>query len=245
MVSAIYWLFFCHCIVHSSQQMWSVCCVHGIAFKLCFFLSTEQKSFDITQNISTQVISEPVKSTMSLFSSCRKRWEGLVHISELRREGRVANVADVVSKGQRVKIKVLSFTGSKTSLSMKVRRTENKRFKCMCEQNSEGAFSVLWFLTFMFSPGRPSSLYKCKWPNIFIPSLPGCGPGDRRGPEPQQEEKRRPRRRWGDLYAEPGPAEQPEPGPRPRDGAGRHPGAKEAHQNFWPREVGDQTGGCV
>ncbi|TNN84745.1 ATP-dependent RNA helicase DHX8 [Liparis tanakae] len=50
----------------------------------------------------------------------RKRWEGLVHISELRREGRVANVADVVSKGQRVKIKVLSFTGSKTSLSMKI-----------------------------------------------------------------------------------------------------------------------------
>uniref|UniRef100_A0A6Q2ZIC3 ATP-dependent RNA helicase DHX8 n=1 Tax=Esox lucius TaxID=8010 RepID=A0A6Q2ZIC3_ESOLU len=49
----------------------------------------------------------------------RKRWEGLVHISELRREGRVANVADVVQKGQRVKIKVLSFTGSKTSLSMK------------------------------------------------------------------------------------------------------------------------------
>ncbi|KAJ4940497.1 hypothetical protein JOQ06_026797 [Pogonophryne albipinna] len=52
-------------------------------------------------------------------SGLRKRWEGLVHISELRREGRVANVADVVSKGQRVKIKVLSFTGSKTSLSMK------------------------------------------------------------------------------------------------------------------------------
>lgn len=52
----------------------------------------------------------------------RKRWEGLVHISELRREGRVANVADVVRKGQRVKVKVLSFTGSKTSLSMKVGR---------------------------------------------------------------------------------------------------------------------------
>lgn len=59
--------------------------------------------------------------TTLLSSECRKRWEGLVHISELRREGRVANVADVVSKGQRVKIKVLSFTGSKTSLSMKVR----------------------------------------------------------------------------------------------------------------------------
>lgn len=56
-----------------------------------------------------------------LFCRDRKRWEGLVHISELRREGRVANVADVVSKGQRVKVKVLSFTGSKTSLSMKVR----------------------------------------------------------------------------------------------------------------------------
>uniref|UniRef100_UPI00358F02B1 ATP-dependent RNA helicase DHX8 isoform X2 n=1 Tax=Myxine glutinosa TaxID=7769 RepID=UPI00358F02B1 len=49
----------------------------------------------------------------------RKRWEGLVHISEIRREGRVASVADIVSKGQRVKIKVLSFTGTKTSLSMK------------------------------------------------------------------------------------------------------------------------------
>lgn len=119
-----------------------LCAWHS--FQTVFFLSTAQKSFDdITQNISTQVISEPVKSTMSLFSSCRKRWEGLVHISELRREGRVANVADVVSKGQRVKIKVLSFTGSKTSLSMKVRRTENKQYKCMCEQNSEGALSVL------------------------------------------------------------------------------------------------------
>lgn len=61
-----------------------------------------------------------VRSNESLL--CRKRWEGLVHISELRREGRVANVADVVRKGQRVKVKVLSFTGSKTSLSMKVGR---------------------------------------------------------------------------------------------------------------------------
>lgn len=51
----------------------------------------------------------------------RKRWEGLVHTSELRREGRIANVADVVTRGQRVKVKVLSFTGTKASLSMKVR----------------------------------------------------------------------------------------------------------------------------
>nr|XP_042908031.1 ATP-dependent RNA helicase DHX8 isoform X3 [Parasteatoda tepidariorum] len=49
----------------------------------------------------------------------RKRWEGLVHISQLRREGRVTSVGDVVQKGQRVKVKVLSFTGQKTSLSMK------------------------------------------------------------------------------------------------------------------------------
>lgn len=39
---------------------------------------------------------------------------------QLRREGRVTSVGDVVQKGQRVKVKVLSFTGQKTSLSMKV-----------------------------------------------------------------------------------------------------------------------------
>lgn len=49
----------------------------------------------------------------------RKRWEGLVHISQLRKEGRVGSVADVVEKGQKCKVKVLSFTGQKTSLSMK------------------------------------------------------------------------------------------------------------------------------
>ena len=39
---------------------------------------------------------------------------------QLRREGRVSNVSDVVSKGQKVKVKVLSITGTKVSLSMKV-----------------------------------------------------------------------------------------------------------------------------
>ena len=39
---------------------------------------------------------------------------------QLRREGRVANVSDVVHRGQRVKVKVLSMTGNKISLSMKV-----------------------------------------------------------------------------------------------------------------------------
>lgn len=49
----------------------------------------------------------------------RKRREGLVHISQIRREGRVTDVTDVVSRGQNVFVKVLSFTGDKTSLSMK------------------------------------------------------------------------------------------------------------------------------
>ncbi|GFW57196.1 ATP-dependent RNA helicase DHX8 [Trichonephila clavipes] len=49
----------------------------------------------------------------------QKLWEGLVHISQLQQKGRVANVGDVVKRGQRVKVKVLSFTGQKTSLSMK------------------------------------------------------------------------------------------------------------------------------
>jgi ATP-dependent RNA helicase DHX8/PRP22 len=42
-----------------------------------------------------------------------------VHISQLRAEGRVTNVSEVVSRGMKVKIKVLSVTGQKVSLSMK------------------------------------------------------------------------------------------------------------------------------
>ncbi|CAF4843872.1 unnamed protein product [Pieris macdunnoughi] len=49
----------------------------------------------------------------------RKRWEGLVHISQLRAEGRVTNVSDIVSRGDKVKVKVLSVTGQKVSLTMK------------------------------------------------------------------------------------------------------------------------------
>ena len=48
----------------------------------------------------------------------RKKVEGLVHISQLRREGRVNSVDEVVSRGDKVLVKVLS-TGTKTSLSMK------------------------------------------------------------------------------------------------------------------------------
>uniref|UniRef100_A0A8C9L7D5 ATP-dependent RNA helicase DHX8 n=1 Tax=Pavo cristatus TaxID=9049 RepID=A0A8C9L7D5_PAVCR len=94
----------------------------------------------------------------------RKRWEGLVHISELRREGRVANVADVVSKGQRVKVKVLSFTGSKTSLSMKDVDQDtgedlnpNRRRNLVGETNEE---------TSMRNPDRPSHLSLVNAPEV-------------------------------------------------------------------------------
>jgi len=49
----------------------------------------------------------------------KKKTEGLVHISQLRREGRVNKVEDVVSKNQQVKVKILTITGQKISLSMK------------------------------------------------------------------------------------------------------------------------------
>uniref|UniRef100_A0A286XYC8 ATP-dependent RNA helicase DHX8 n=1 Tax=Cavia porcellus TaxID=10141 RepID=A0A286XYC8_CAVPO len=99
----------------------------------------------------------------------RKRWEGLVHISELRREGRVANVADVVSKGQRVKVKVLSFTGTKTSLSMKDVDQEsgedlnpNRRRNLVGEASEEAA---------MRNPDRPSHLSLVSAPEVEDDSL--------------------------------------------------------------------------
>jgi len=44
--------------------------------------------------------------------------EGLVHISQLK-DQRVGAVADVVNRGQKVKVKVISYAGTKVSLSMK------------------------------------------------------------------------------------------------------------------------------
>lgn len=49
----------------------------------------------------------------------KKRWEGLVHISQLRSEGRVTDVTEVVNRNSTVKVKVMSVTGQKVSLSMK------------------------------------------------------------------------------------------------------------------------------
>lgn len=50
----------------------------------------------------------------------RKKWEGLVHVSQLRSEGRVSSVSDVVQRGQKVKVKVLALNGQRVSLSLKV-----------------------------------------------------------------------------------------------------------------------------
>ena len=44
-----------------------------------------------------------------------------IDLFQLRREGRVNDVKDVVTRGQSVKVKVLSIVGKKISLSMKVR----------------------------------------------------------------------------------------------------------------------------
>ncbi|XP_037940793.1 ATP-dependent RNA helicase DHX8-like isoform X2 [Teleopsis dalmanni] len=57
----------------------------------------------------------------------RKRWEGLVHISQLRSEGRVTDVTEVVHRNQTVKVKVMSITGQKVSLSMKEVEQETGR----------------------------------------------------------------------------------------------------------------------
>eukprot|EP00467_Chlorarachnion_reptans_P021821 CAMPEP_0114522842 /NCGR_PEP_ID=MMETSP0109-20121206/20963_1 /TAXON_ID=29199 /ORGANISM="Chlorarachnion reptans, Strain CCCM449" /LENGTH=1136 /DNA_ID=CAMNT_0001704097 /DNA_START=88 /DNA_END=3498 /DNA_ORIENTATION=+ len=47
------------------------------------------------------------------------RVEGLVHITAIRPGGRVMNIKDEISRGQKVKVKVLSIIGSKISLSMR------------------------------------------------------------------------------------------------------------------------------
>lgn len=38
----------------------------------------------------------------------RKRWEGLVHISQLRAQGRVSEVSEVVSRGMKIKVRHFS-----------------------------------------------------------------------------------------------------------------------------------------
>jgi ATP-dependent RNA helicase DHX8/PRP22 len=47
------------------------------------------------------------------------RKEGLVHVSQLKASGKVLNPAEVVRRGQAVKVKVISVTGQRISLTMK------------------------------------------------------------------------------------------------------------------------------
>ena len=82
----------------------------------------------LSQPVVSQVYDGKVSSIMQFgcfvqLEGVRGRHEGLVHISQLRREGRIKEVGEVVRRGQKVKVKVLSITGSKMSLSMKVRTT--------------------------------------------------------------------------------------------------------------------------
>ena len=50
-------------------------------------------------------------------SEVRGQYKGLVHISQLRSEEWVRDINDVVRRGQKVKVKVLSITGKKMSLN--------------------------------------------------------------------------------------------------------------------------------
>ena len=79
----------------------------------------------LSQPVVSQIYDGKVSSLMQFgcfvqLEGVRGRHEGLVHISQLRREGRIKEVSEAVKRGQRVKVKVLSITGSKMSLSMKV-----------------------------------------------------------------------------------------------------------------------------
>ncbi len=86
----------------------------------------------LSQPVVSQVYDGKVSSIMQFgcfvqLEGVRGRHEGLVHISQLRREGRIKDVTEVVRRGQKVKVKVLSITGSKMSLSMKARERERDK----------------------------------------------------------------------------------------------------------------------
>lgn len=95
----------------------------------------------VSQPVVSQVYDGKVSSIMQFgcfvqLEGVRGRHEGLVHISQLRREGRIKDVTEVVRRGQKVKVKVLSITGSKMSLSMKARdimQIADLKLGCMVE----------------------------------------------------------------------------------------------------------------
>ena len=93
----------------------------------------------------------------------RKRWEGLVHISQLRSEGRVTNVAEVVSRGQKAFVKVVSVTGQKVSLSMKdVDQDTGEDLNPAPSTSSRPGLTNRESETALRNPDRPLSLLELK-----------------------------------------------------------------------------------
>ncbi len=95
-----------------------------------------KKSMVSTQSVDVPKASPSRRSRMFHFQTQKvdgqkavaiTRVQRCVSFLQLRKEGRVNNVSDVVQRGQKVKVKCLSFTGQKTGLSLKVRS-----FKRIC-----------------------------------------------------------------------------------------------------------------
>jgi ATP-dependent RNA helicase DHX8/PRP22 len=101
----------------------------------------------------------------------RKKTEGLVHISNLRPEGRVNAVTDVVTRHQKVWVKVTSLTSTKVGLSMKevdqatgkdLNPQNSKRLKEAARdyeqsQLSGGGFGGATYSAVSRNPDRPES----------------------------------------------------------------------------------------
>ena len=65
----------------------------------------------------------------------RKKTEGLVHISQLRREGRVNRVEEVVARGQAVKVKV-SESGKSRSAKFKPKNCISVNLELLSGKNT-------------------------------------------------------------------------------------------------------------
>ncbi|XP_046446115.1 ATP-dependent RNA helicase DHX8-like [Daphnia pulex] len=93
----------------------------------------------------------------------RKKCEGLVHISQLRREGRVNSVAEVVNRGDKVHVKVMSIAGQKISLSMKdVDQDTGEDLNPAPSTSSRPGLTSQESETALRNPDRPLSLLDLK-----------------------------------------------------------------------------------
>lgn len=92
----------------------------------------------------------------------RRKVEGLVHISQLRREGRVTTVAEVVSKTQKVYVKVLSIAGQKISLTMKDVDQDSGEDLNPAPSSSRPGLTNVESETSLRNPDRPLSLLDLK-----------------------------------------------------------------------------------